>query len=114
MKRYVRSASDVPAGFEELQTAAYNAGWNLEVDDSYNITLEPRRDREYMPDVTIYTHGDNGIYTFDYTIEFPMIYGDELNYSDDLSNYIGKWKELADKVIKPLVEMEYDPTAYVD
>lgn len=114
MKRYIRSANDEPAGFEEIQTAAYNIGWEFEINEAYEISLEPRRDVEYMPEVIIYTHENNGIYTFDYTMEFPKIYGYEFNYSDELSNCIRRWKDLADKVIKPLVEMEYDPTMYVD
>ena len=114
MKRYIKSATDVPAGFEELQTAAYNVGWNLEVDDNYSISLSPRKDSQYMPKVEVQTYEDNGKYIFTYELEFPKFNSDDFNYSDDAGYYIGRWRDFADKVLTALVEMEYDPSNYVD
>lgn len=105
MKRMLKNINaateDIPDWIEDLEAAAYDAGYTLTWDSSkQNLTLEVRnnQDSELMPTINVETSEiDDGEYQFYAIVQFPDI--DTRNYYDTIiREVIRKWRSVGDFV----------------
>lgn len=100
----------VPYGFESLDSAAYVAGYDLEVDEDLNIYFHPKG-RPYPATISCETIVEDGVYYYRPTISFPTLKYQEGWYNDDIPYYIEQF-EGAGQLCRKIVEFSYDPSDY--
>lgn len=110
MNRPIKGASEVPSAFEWLQDDARQLGYQLDVDDNFNITMKPSE--KDMPTITVTTKQSEP-YVYDASLSFPEINTDTLEFSDSVEYVIKKWMQVA-KFMTNLLEFSYDPADYED
>lgn len=101
MLRNINAATDnIPDWLEDLEAAAYDAGYILSWNNSKGITLEVRsgQDSELMPAIHVKTSTvDEGEYQFYAIVLFPDI--DTRNYYDTIiREIVRKWRVVGDFV----------------
>lgn len=118
MKKYtsINSADEVAGelhpALAEIETEAFNAGYDVIGSGLDIYELRPRRNDEESPkvDVTVLDL-DGGQIGYDCTVTFPELRGSELPYADSVESRIKSWLPLA-RVITRLQNMSIDPTMY--
>lgn len=116
MKKMKITAASRPRPIDmlgEVSDVAYNVGYNMEVDDEFNITFDAVRDEKYMPTITVKTEFDDGTYYFIPTLRFPVLKQDDMMYADDIEAYIDRWGEVGN-MITLLNRTSINPDDYVD
>lgn len=96
----------------EIETEAFNAGYDV-IGSGLDIQeLRPRRNDEESPkvDVTV-VELDGDLVGYDCTVTFPELRGAELPYADSVESRIKSWLPLA-RVITRLQNMSIDSTMY--
>lgn len=101
MLRNINAATDnIPDWLEDLEAAAYDAGYILSWDNSKGIALQIRsgQDSELMPTINVQTSTvDEGEYQFYAMVQFPDI--DTRNYYDTIiREVVRKWRSVGDFV----------------
>lgn len=104
MKRRILSASDKldpEAILAELVRRASSCGYDMSVDENFNVTLESK-DGDNMPtiEVTTIKEDDEDTYNFDVTLKFPELTSEDSSYYDDIEYYLTKWAKIGPLMTK--------------
>lgn len=118
MKIYVKSSSDIQDRFADIDTTAYNCGYNLEVNETSDgvpsLTLTcTDEDVSHMPELYVETVETKGSYLFNVTAKFPDLVLDESEYQDSAEYYLGKWSQVG-RLITKIRKTDYNPNMYED
>lgn len=120
MKRKVviKASKMLPAeerhpGFGTIESDAYHAGYDMFVDENYNIQVKAAKDKDILPEIEVFTQTEKGVSVFNAVVKFPDIDTRESNYTDDTEYIVDKWARVA-KFITKLREFEFDPSLYED
>lgn len=120
IKRKIQSAiNNVPeyalsdiidAVMDDWSSIFARVGYDLEVTSKDPLAIDITHTDDKLPDVSIETHNENGVWIFSGTIQFPEIEaepGDSIRYTVDI------WREAA-YVLDRLLQWEFDPERYYD
>lgn len=115
MKKYIKTATTfdndkMKMQFSMLENEAYNAGYDLWVQD-YQMILRPRRGEEYLPDFFIRREdvGD-GMFGYDVELQFPTVHLGPDEYADTAEYAVGKFQKAA-KLATMIKKFTVDPNA---
>ena len=97
-----------------IATGAYNNGYDMYVDDEFNVTLTCVDDPEHMPTITIKTiKKDEDTYWFVPTLQFPTLTMEENDYVDSIHHYLSKWEKVG-RFITNINNFVLHPSAWVE
>lgn len=116
MKRRILSSTNYThnGAFEQLSSDAYDAGYDLEVDDNLNVIMTARRDANILPTVTIRTEQQSdGTFWFIPTLEFPTLTWDENQFNDSIHYVIKQWDKVG-QFMTQLNSFIYNPSSWID
>ena len=90
-------------------------GYDMQVDyNTLDIQMVKHSDPDKdLPDIEIDTHNNDGIYTFDAKLTYPVLDTNNMSYSDTVEYVMKKWMDIAG-FVRRLLEWEYDPEMYYD
>lgn len=113
MKRIVSAKydKDIHPAFYELQNDAYNRGYDLDVDNDFNITLNARDGKDLMPIITTKTNCEDGVYFYDVNVTFPTLRSSQQGFKDDIEYYTYKFYQVG-RFITRLIEFSFNPSDY--
>lgn len=91
--------------FGDIISDAMNCGYDFSVTDDMQITLTPTNKKDKLPEITVETISQNGVYCFNVSAEFPKLSNSE--FHDDIEHWIYWWSNVGnlctliqDKVIR--------------
>lgn len=114
MKILAKNSNFASQVLGDLITMANNAGYNMTVDEAFNLTLTAKDLNMNLPEVKVGTIKDgNGRYAFNAKLEFPTIVTEDEPYYDNVEYYVGNWVKVA-KFITALLEREIDLDNFED
>lgn len=99
--------------YSELALCAYNKGYDLMVDEQYNITLEARENVEFMPVISVGKEEKNGKVFYNPNISFPDLSFKDMTYTDSFAYWLHKWDEIGD-LITNIYEFVYNPEMWTN
>lgn len=112
MKRKVNCSQDiVEAAFGEIINAAYNVGYDLNVDDELNVTLTARH--EQMPNIVTTKIQDNDTTYYDVKVTFPELSSGPDQFADSIEYSTYKFYQVG-RFITKLIRFTYNPNDYED
>lgn len=109
MKRRIISSSEIPAAYDSLAGDAYNAGYDMEVDDDLNLTFKSRED--FFPELQAVKEVIDGNVYYTPVVKFPDLTVSNGDYYDHIEGVIHSWDKVG-KFTSQLVRFEYNPEEY--
>lgn len=114
MKKMIKAYSDNAIGEKLIITdEAYHAGYDMKIDSDVNVTIKSYENKKYMPEITVETVEEDGVYYFVPKLKFPELDQNDMEYYDSIHYWLGKWEGVG-KFISALVTAHYDPTEWED
>lgn len=97
-----------------IDNGAYHNGYDMYVDDEFNVTLTCTDDPEHMPKIEIATiKKDEDTYWFVPTLTFPKLTMEEGDYTDGIHYYLSKWEKVG-RFITSINNFVLHPSEWVD
>lgn len=109
VKASVHDTSNMDMQFSMLKDAAWNAGYDMTVDD-YNIMLTPKAGEQYMPKMTVRKVSiDKGaILVYDVNMQFPDVNMNSDSYPDTAEYAVDQFMRAA-KLATQIQKYEVHP-----
>ena len=97
-----------------IDNGAYHNGYEMYVDDEFNVTLKCIDDPEHMPKIEIATiKKDEDTYWFVPTLTFPKLTMSDEDYTDSIHYYLSKWEKVG-RFITSINNFVLHPSEWVD
>lgn len=109
MKKYMKAAEQKLPYFEEYESEAYYAGYDLAVDDELNLYFTCKENAHMMPVISSKKTEEQGKVWYDLTLTFPKLYSSKFDYYDDAEYWIKQWYKVG-KFVSYMQQHPYDPS----
>ena len=121
-RKGITAASNQDIDIEEIHNGAFadiafalaKCGYEMTIDDNFNVTVECVSDAKFMPEIKINTEEDKGVYYLVPDLKFPELKDKDMDYADSVAYWVeDKWVPLA-RVITDINKFSYDPEEWIE
>ena len=98
--------------FDDIADKARRADYELTLDDDFNMTLECTKDKKFMPEITVTTVEEKGVYYFNANMSFPDLNYDDMDYSDSAHYWVATRWEPVTRFVENINRFGYNPAEW--
>lgn len=103
----MRDMHDIENFLSTLESSAYNAGYELDLNDPYKIKIEPTKDKDLMPYIYAEYQEDDVFFWYRVEMTFPKSMSEEETNYMRFSSYMRDWMDAA-KLADYLMEHKWE------